>query len=45
MVSGLCCIVTECIIWDIEDTPWAAYKEDDGHQKDGFMLFCMMLAE
>ena len=22
--------------WDIEDPPWLAYKEEDGHTQDGF---------
>ena len=30
---------------DIEDPPWVAYRVVDGHQRDGFMLFCTRLAE
>ena len=29
----------------IEDPSWATYKKEDGHQRDGFMQFCMRLAE
>ena len=28
---------------NIENQLWAAYKEKDGHQRDGFILFCMRL--
>ena len=30
---------------EIENPPWAGYKEEDGHQTDGFMMFCTTLAE
>ena len=29
----------------IENLPLADYKEDDGHHRDGFMVFCTRLAE
>ena len=32
------------IVLDIEYPPVAAYNEEDGHQRDGFMLCCMRLA-
>ena len=28
-----------------EKRPWAVYIELDGHQRDGSMVFCTMLAE
>ena len=30
---------------DIENLPWAGYKEEDGHKRDGFIVFCTRLAE
>ena len=32
-------------ITDTEDPPWLSYKEEDGHQRYEFMLFCMRLAK
>ena len=29
---------------EIEDPPWLSYKEEDGHQRDGFMQFFTRLA-
>ena len=29
----------------IEDLPWAAYKGEDGHDRDGFMLLCTRIAD
>ena len=31
-------------IYKTENLPWPGYEED-GHQRDGFMVFCMRLAE
>ena len=30
---------------DVENPSWAGHKEEDGHQRDGFMVFFMRLAD
>ena len=41
IVVNVICFIAEDL--DMEDLPRTAYKEDDGHQREGFMLLALGL--
>ena len=38
-------IMDTFIVTHKAELEWASYKKEDGHQRDGFVFFCMRLAE